>query len=457
MAAAASRETEAIPQVPTGAIVDERYVLRRLIAQGGMGWVFEAQHRYTQRSVAIKLLLPTSLHRAAHRGRLLREAHALASVRHPNFVEVLDAGVSADLGPYVVLEMLEGRSLDGILASRQKLPVATAIQIGKRICEALSFAHSRGVVHRDIKPTNVFIARNDLGRETVKLLDLGIASTEIPALIAGATKLTQADEVLGTPEYMAPEQLFGQDVDFRCDVYATAVTLFECISGTVPYAGSYPQVLVQVASAASPPSLHKLCPWVPQALCSVIERALAKNANDRFESVEAFGRALAEVGGPSELPLTLIREGTSAGRANSVAPSAPVSGVSRAAPPAVVEVEPAAPVRTAPRERVFERAAYVTPVTIYDQAGTVIEARSEDISIKGLLVTLASELEIGARLRIRLALPMTGTVVLLTGIVRWTRPARGKTAVGLEYVEPSLDVQRAIDRFIQASRATAQV
>jgi serine/threonine protein kinase len=249
-----------------GAIVDTRYELRRLIAHGGMGLVFEAHHRFTRRSVAVKLLPEAFRPHKEARGRLLREAHALTTVRHPGFVEVLDAGVCAENGPYVVLEMLEGRTLAGILAARQRLSIEDAVQVGRQICDAVAHAHSRGVIHRDVKPSNVFVARNEIGIEAVKLLDLGVAAVAEEQLAHLDHKLTTAREVLGTPEYMAPEQLWGRTVDARTDVYAIGMSLYECLTGEVPYAGAYPDVLVQVSNAIGPPRVRDRRPDVAPRL-----------------------------------------------------------------------------------------------------------------------------------------------------------------------------------------------
>jgi serine/threonine protein kinase len=158
---------------------------------------------------------------------------------------VLDAGVDPEGRPYVVMEMLEGRPLDGLLAVRGRLPIPDAVQLGRQLCETLAYVHARGVVHRDLKPSNVFLARDELGREVVKLFDFGIAGTREALPDERAHKLTRAGSVMGTPEYMAPEQIFAQPADHRADLYAVGVTLFECLTGDVPFSGDYPQVLLK--------------------------------------------------------------------------------------------------------------------------------------------------------------------------------------------------------------------
>src|SRR5207302_3385276 len=136
---------------------------------------------------------------------------------------------------YVALDMLDGRTLDGILAARERLPVDDVVAIGRQIAEALAFAHGRGVLHRDLKPSNVFVAKSEVGSEIVKLIDLGVAALrDMPHI----PKLTTAHEVIGTPEYMSPEQLFARDVDARSDVWALGMTLYECLSGNLPFTGT---------------------------------------------------------------------------------------------------------------------------------------------------------------------------------------------------------------------------
>jgi len=223
-----------------GTTVDRRYLLKREIARGGAGAVFEAEHIYTQRSVALKLLLPEQRSAPEPRARLLREALALSAARHPGVVAALDAGETEDGTPYLVLELLEGRSLEGILAVRRRIAAAEVAWIGAAICEALAAAHRRGIIHRDIKPSNVFVARDEQGNEVVKVFDFGVA--RVPS---EKNKLTQDGALLGTPEYMAPEQLLAREVDGRTDLYAVGVTLYECLAGVVPFEGNFGEVLLK--------------------------------------------------------------------------------------------------------------------------------------------------------------------------------------------------------------------
>lgn len=421
-----------------GGIVDTRYELRRLVARGGMGLVFEAHHRFTRRAVALKLLPDESRLQKEPRGRLLREAHALTAVRHPGFVEVLDAGVCAEHGPYVVMEMLDGRTLDGILASRRRLSVADAVQVGRQVCDAVAHANGRGVVHRDLKPSNFFVARNEIGDESVKLIDLGVAAVAEEQLQHLDRKLTHAHEVLGTPEYMAPEQLWGREIDARTDVYAIGMSLFECLTGEVPYLGTYPEVLVQVSNAAGPPSVRERRADVPAALAVVIETALEMDASSRFQNAAELGRALMAASG-----LAPGRSSLLAAHAEDGPPSHETNG--EAAPDserAIRLVRKKAPREERPsapdpiplsHRRHFVRAPYVTPVILASPTGSEVHGRSEEISEEGMLVVSPFAFPLGTALRMTFATPVTGEMVALDASVRWTREGRGRSALGIEF------------------------
>ena len=441
-------------------MVDTRYELRRLIARGGMGLVFEAHHRFTRRAVALKLL-PDELRQVKEpRSRLLREAHALTAVRHPGFVEVLDAGVCAEHGPYVVMEMLDGRTLDGILTARRRLSIADAVQVGRQVCDAVAHANSRGVVHRDLKPSNFFIARNEIGDEMVKLIDLGVAAVAEEQLQVHDRKLTHAHEVLGTPEYMAPEQLWGREIDARTDVYAIGMSLFECLTGEVPYLGTYPEVLVQVSNATEPPSVRERRPDVSPALAVVIETALEKDASARFHSAAELGRALLAASGLApaqsallaasndEIEVRFEPEEEETERAiQLVRKKAPKPDGTPASDPSLPPSH----------RRQFTRVPYVTPVVLATTSGSEIDARSEEISEEGMLVLSPLGLPLGAPLELRFATPVTGEMIALRASVRWTRENRGRSAMGVEFTSVPPLLRGIIGQYIALFPAAHQV
>jgi serine/threonine protein kinase len=439
-----------------GEVVDGRYELRRIIARGGMGLVFEAHHRFTRRTVALKLL-PDGLRLLNEaKERLLREAHALTTVRHPGFVEVLDAGICGDHGPYVVLEMLEGRTLEGILAARRRLTVENAVQLGRQLSDAVGHANARGVIHRDIKPSNIFVARNEVGQETVKIIDLGVAAVADGHLAAHDRKLTTAHAVIGTPEYMAPEQLWGHEVDARTDVYAIGMTLYECLTGEVPYGGSYPEVLVRVSNATEPPRVRAKRADVPPALALVIETALEKDAAVRFQTATELGRALVASSGLTARWSSLLSASgdESPTEKKDEEPARAIKLVRRKKRPGDAAV-PSASARPGPRQnqapprrRQFVRAPYVTPVLVESPTDGEIDARSEEISEEGMLVLSPQTFALGAALKLRFASPTTGEMIVISASVRWTREARGRTAIGLEFIDAPPTLRGVVARYI---------
>lgn len=380
-------------------------MIRRLIAETGLGAVYEARHRYTDRTVAIKRTRAGLASAPRVRERLLREARFLGGARHPGIVAVLDAGESPEGSPYMVMEMLEGRTLDGLLATRGALSVEEAVRIGSGVCEALAYAHARGVVHRDIKPSNVFLPPEGV-QGPVKVIDFGIASVGVAD---ASKKLTLADEILGTAEYMAPEQLLMEATDHRCDLYAVGVTLFECLTGEVPFPGSYPEVLVEVSTSKEAPSPRQIRPAIPEAVAEVVTRALARSPGDRFQDAVSFARALeAALGQAAPAPAGLAGQ----------------------------------------QRRRFRRAAYVTPIRVFG-AQAVFDGRSEDISEGGLLLLGPQILQHDTPVRVRFASPLTGAIVTVAAMARWVRSARGgKGAIGVEFAAIEDSLRAEIARYV---------
>jgi serine/threonine protein kinase len=406
-----------IPEL--GHVVDRRYRVRREIARGAVGVVYEADHGYLGRPVALKLLLPEQRRVEDTKVRLIYEAQALNAVRHPSIVDVLDAGIDEAYGPFLVTELLSGRTLEGLLTARRKIGVEESRVIGLRLCDALGYAHSRGVIHRDIKPGNVFVARAENGREYLKLFDFGIARFERP----GNRKLTAQGTVMGTPEYMSPEQLHAsEDVNERSDVYALGITLFECLTGTVPFEGNYADVLLKTATEPMP-TVQSRNPEVPPDLSRAIATALRYHPAERHPTMRAFAEALAPKGGAAETP-SLLSGPTSRG------PTPAQDG------PAV--------------KRKFPRAPYVTPVRVLRSDGTSIDGRSEDVSSGGLLAVFTTSVAANELVRARFALPIVGKIAELEATTRWIRTARGKDAVGLEFRAITAEAKDAIERYVAA-------
>src|SRR5215510_7676593 len=223
-----------VMEIAAGSLIGERYRLERVIGRGGMGVVWAAEDIVTQQRNALKFLKDGVGDPDAPR-RFLREARAASAVRHPNVVRTLDVLELEDGSPVLVMELLEGESLREMLRREQKIPLGELAEILVPVVSAVGTAHALGIVHRDLKPENIFLSRGPAGERVVKILDFGIA--KLTALDGEAMRSTgiTTSTVLGTPAYMAPEQVFGEsDLDHRADIWALGLLLYQCLSGVLP-------------------------------------------------------------------------------------------------------------------------------------------------------------------------------------------------------------------------------
>jgi serine/threonine-protein kinase len=274
-----------------GVIVEQKYALVRLLGEGGMGSVWVARNLTLNSHVALKLMRADFAQAVPGAGeRMLQEARAAAAIHHPAIVQIFDFGRTRDGDPFISMELLDGESLSATLKRREKLPALRAVQVLLPIADALVVAHARGVVHRDLKPDNVLLARLADGRVQPKILDFGIAKLDGPA----SPKLTLDGTVLGSPAYMSPEQAKGQsDIDLRVDVWAFSVMLYELVTGCTPFAGESYNALLYAIMGQEPLSLAEHGLDEPE-LWAILARGLDKNRDTRFPNMRAFGRALAE-------------------------------------------------------------------------------------------------------------------------------------------------------------------
>jgi eukaryotic-like serine/threonine-protein kinase len=274
-----------------GDLISGKYRLVRLIGDGGMGCVFEARHEYLGTNVALKFIHQEITQRPELVARFLQEAHLSASLKSPHIARVTDVDQAADGAAYLVMELLEGKSLHQVLDEQGKLPQDLALDYTLQILAGLSTAHKAGVVHRDLKPDNVFVLPTPHGA-VVKLLDFGIAKLKRPDdMQKGA--LTRPGMMMGTPEYMAPEQAFAADtVDARADIYAVGTMLYEMLSGKRPTTGNDPQQIAALVLGRQVPYLRSVAPHVPDTLAQIIHRAMAPAPTDRWGSAEELRDAL---------------------------------------------------------------------------------------------------------------------------------------------------------------------
>ena len=287
---AAQNKQSAPPQKPEGRkigmIIDGKYRLKAVLGVGAMATVFEAEHLALGRGVAIKMLHESSLKSRGTILRFIREARLAGSIGHPNICEVYDIGDLPDGAPYMVMELLRGRSLAQRIAAERVLPAADAAQIMVEVLAALSAAHGIGVIHRDIKPDNIFLARRVGGACTVKLLDFGILKNKHDE----GSSVTRAGMVMGTPFYMAPEQARGDKIDHRVDLWAAGAVLYEALTGRRPFLGTHYVELMQSILLMPPRNPLDYRRDLTPGFVPILDRALEKNPADRYPDAQAFLR-----------------------------------------------------------------------------------------------------------------------------------------------------------------------
>ncbi|MER6395860.1 protein kinase [Kitasatospora sp. NPDC001603] len=268
---------------PLGTVGDGRYRLTHRLGRGGMAEVFAAQDVRLGRTVAVKLLRPELAQDDIARLRFTREAHAVAALNHHSIVAVYDTGeeyVGDESTPYIVMELVEGRTVRELLVDEEEPPVDQALIIIAGVLEALAYSHRHGIVHRDIKPANVIITTTG----AVKVMDFGIAR----ALTGTASTMTQTGMVMGTPQYLSPEQALGKPVDHRSDLYAAGCMLYELLTLRPPFTGDTPLSVVYQHVQDPPVPPAQVNARVPAALDPLVLRSLAKNPDDRFQDADEF-------------------------------------------------------------------------------------------------------------------------------------------------------------------------
>jgi beta-lactam-binding protein with PASTA domain/predicted Ser/Thr protein kinase len=309
-------------------VFDGRYRVVRKLGTGGMANVYLAEDQELGRRVAIKMLDDRHAQDEQFVERFRREAKNAAGLSHPNIVSIYDRG-EAEGTYYIAMEYLDGRTLKELLVSRGPTPIAVAIDYARQILAALGFAHRHGVVHRDIKPHNVSVASD--GR--LKVMDFGIAR-------AGTSQMTETGSIIGTAQYLSPEQAKGAPVGPASDIYSVGVVLYEMLTGSVPFTGDTPLEIAMkhLSTTPEPPSERR--PEVPHELDSIVLRALAKNPTDRYPSAEAMDADLARaargqaVAPETEEAATQVLRGVGAVTTISSAPTEVVRRPASASPPA---------------------------------------------------------------------------------------------------------------------------
>jgi serine/threonine-protein kinase len=315
-----------------GVTLNDTYAVERPLGEGGMGRVYLARHkRIQQKRVAVKVLHSEFAGRDEVLARFQREAEAAAAISHPNVVTVLDIDVTPRGMPYLVTEYLEGTDLSDYLKEVKRLDVVDALSIVRQLCRGLAAAHARGVIHRDLKPANVFLvgdfSQGAPRRLFAKILDFGLSRFNPNE---GEQSLTKTGYIMGTPSYMAPEQARGRRVDQRADVYGLGTILYTVLTGRTPFDEETPQATLLAVLNDEPPRPRSLVPTIPPHVELIIERAMAKEPDARYQDMAELERAL------DALP------GAAAASDQSLQPTiveAPVTGAKRAQPPAASDAD----------------------------------------------------------------------------------------------------------------------
>jgi serine/threonine protein kinase/formylglycine-generating enzyme required for sulfatase activity len=388
-----------------------KYEVLDVIGHGGMGLVYRARDNAIGRLVALKVMAPALAEQVELRERFLREARAAGNLQHPNIVVIHDLG-EHEGAPYIAMEYLVGQPLDKALAAKA-LTTSAKLEAFAQICDGLHFAHENGVVHRDVKPANVIL----LAKGGAKLVDFGIARTS-------DARLTKTGIVVGTVAYMAPEQLKGKPVDARSDVFSAGAMLYEMLSGKLPFEGETTAETMMKILQDEPPELRPEGVIHPARLAAVVQRALAKDPAQRYQSAREFGRAVRDH----------LQEQNSAAAAATV-----VRGTVMPAPPAEPRVE-----RAPPAPLPLARPAFVPPT----------EASSPPVSHRPPATPPASPVEGRRRMGSGMRPVIAMVIVLIALGLGSASPTGPAVSVQFRLVDDSKPSSKQIDwsKYVEASQ-----
>jgi serine/threonine-protein kinase len=306
------------PTTRVGELVGAKYRIVRLLAQGGMGVVYEAQHTVVRRRFAVKFLRRDLAERRDILTRFHREAEAAGALESEHVVAAVDFGIAEDGAPFIVMEYLVGESLTSLVEREGRLPVERAADLVTQAARGIQVAHAAGIIHRDLKPQNLFLCRREDGTDLVKVLDFGVAKLQAAGELNAAT-LTGA--MVGTVAYMSPEQARGdKDVGTRSDVYALGAILYELCTGRKPHPGDSPNAILHHIATQPAVPLASVGPELPPAFVELVSRALAADPEGRPASAEALAEALAPFAERKTWPAPRL-EDSGASRTGSPAPS----------------------------------------------------------------------------------------------------------------------------------------
>jgi len=281
----------------SGDVIDGKYVVERACGRGGLAVVLSAMHAGLDQRMAIKMLLPEWAGDNEVIERFLREGRAATRIKSEHVVRVFDVGKHETGAPYLVLEFLEGHNLDDVLRMWGPLPVPTAVDWVLQAAEAIAEAHTYGIVHRDLKPANLFLTRRADGSACVKVIDFGLSKLTDPRMSGSSAKLTRPSDIMGSPHYMAPEQLRATcDADARADLWALGAVLHELLVGKPPFRGETVPEICATVLTQEPPRLTSIRASVPPPVENAVLRCLVKDPEARMANAAELARAIAPFG-----------------------------------------------------------------------------------------------------------------------------------------------------------------
>jgi len=374
--------------------IDDRYRLHRESGRSQDATLYVAEHRYTHRTVSLMQLRGEARADEEMRELLLRDIHWLSLARHRSVVTVLDAGLDEDGAPWLVTELLDGRTLEAALATRRQLPADEALTLAVEIGGALAHAHDQDLVHNGLHPGVIFMPKRER-REHEGKLGFPTSSAKLLTFGWGPNPAAQMDGALAAMGYAAPERLAGETPTARTDVHALGAIVYECLTGELPS---------REGTCKAPADLVE---GVPAMLSEAVMKALAPPQH-RFDDASALLASLQQAR----------------------------------------KSEPPPPQKPTPHRRATARAAYATPVRLVHGADSH-DGRSEDVSEGGMLVLVDGSVERGARVQVRFALPTSGDRVTVPAEVRWCRDGRGgMNAVGIAFQEPDPAMAKDIAMYV---------
>jgi len=385
-------------------IIDSRYQVVRLLGQGGMGAVYECRHVGTRRSFAVKVILAEAMGKPQALERFLREAAAAGSIKSPHVVDVADVGLDRTTGnAFMAMELLSGHDLAKEIEDHGKLAPDLVLRIAVQALAGLCAAHAAGVVHRDMKPANLFLARATGDELVVKLLDFGIAKVQGGGDIQQA-KLTKTGVVFGSPSYMSPEQASGAaNIDQRTDIWSFGAVMYEALTGSPPYSdASSLQDLIMRIWAGPPPPLSVIAPYVPVAIADVVARAMTHAAGERYQTAEEMLAAVKAL-----VPVAATITSTELGKGGAPSAPLPVTSVDIASgTPSLLQGGPSAPKSPspAPSPSMGRGTQPMAPPTSAATQGafgaTVAPARPRRLAVYGVATVAVTVLLSAAALRL---------------------------------------------------------